>query len=185
MGRHTYGEPQAIAYDDSSEGRVEIGSFCSIAAGVRFLIDGDHRHDFITTSPLPGLAEHSPPGHGRSKGPISVGNDVWIGRDATILPRVTIGTGAVVGACAVVGADVRPYAIVVGNPAHEIRRRFSDEQCEMLLATEWWEWPDERIRAFIELLWSTDAEAFAAHVAANERASERSVLIREVAPCPL
>ena len=74
---------------------------------------------------------------------------------------VTIGTGAVVGAYSVVTKDVRPYAIVGGNPAREIRRRFSDEECELLLATRWWEWPDERIAEAIADLWSTDIRGFA------------------------
>jgi acetyltransferase-like isoleucine patch superfamily enzyme len=160
MGRHSYGDPQIIAYDDASGGRVEIGSFCSIAAGVRFLIDGAHRHEFITSSPLAQLAPSGPPGHARSQGPTIVGHDVWIGRDATILSGLTIGTGAVIGACAVVAGDVRPYAIAVGNPAREVGRRFTDEECDSLLKLRWWEWPDERIQASIEGLWSSDVRCF-------------------------
>ena len=60
---------------------------------------------------------------------------------------VTVGDGAVVGACAVVASDVRPYAVVVGNPAREIRRRFSDAQVDALLGIAWWDWPMEKILA--------------------------------------
>lgn len=158
MGRHSYGMPRIIVYDDAEPTRVTVGSFCSIAAGVRFLLDGDHRHEFITTSPML-HPDEKPPGHGRGKGSIDVGHDVWIGHGATILSGVAIGTGAVVGARAVVASDVRPYAIVVGNPAREIRRRFSDSQIGELLATEWWTWPDERIQAALPLLWSSDVGA--------------------------
>lgn len=158
MGRHSYGMPRIIVYDERVPTHLTIGAFCSIAAGVRFLLDGDHRHEFVTTSPILEFDE-MPPGHGRGKGPINVGHDVWIGHGATILSGVTIGTGAVVGARAVVASDVRPYAIVVGNPAREVRQRFSDEQIEDLLATEWWTWPDERIEAALPLLWSSDVSA--------------------------
>jgi len=89
-----------------------------------------------------------------------IGHDVWIGRDAALLSGVTIGTGAVVGAFSLVTRDVRPYAIVGGNPAREIRRRFDDEDCDLLLASRWWEWPPERIRAAAADLWSTDVRGF-------------------------
>ena len=162
MGRHSYGSPAVIAYLRDGPEQVDVGSFCSIAAGVSFLLDGGHRHDFVTSSPMMGMGFGNPPGHGRGKGSITIGHDVWIGREAKIMSGVTIGTGAVVGAYSVVTRDVRPYAIVGGNPAREIRRRFSDEDCERLLATRWWEWTDERIAAAIDDLWSTDIRGFVA-----------------------
>ena len=74
-----------------------------------------------------------------------VGNDVWIGREATILPGVTIGDGAVIGAHSVVTKDVRPYEIVAGNPARHIRLRFAESDIARLLAVRWWDWPIEKI----------------------------------------
>jgi acetyltransferase-like isoleucine patch superfamily enzyme len=115
---------------------VTIGAYCSLADGVRFdLGDG-------------------------SGGRIVVGNDVWIGRGAVIRAGVTIADGAVVGARAVVTQDVRPYAIVAGDPARERRRRFGDEQVAALLEIAWWTWPDERIRAHAALLCAGDVDAF-------------------------
>lgn len=67
------------------------------------------------------------------KGDTVVGNDVWIGRRAAIMPGVTIGDGAIIGAEAVVVRDAEPYTIVGGNPAREIRRRFSPEVIAELL----------------------------------------------------
>jgi acetyltransferase-like isoleucine patch superfamily enzyme len=160
MGRHSYGNPVVVAYDDHSTGHVDIGSFCSIASGVRFLIDGAHRTDFITSNPLHSLGLPAPDGHAASKGPVTVGHDVWIGRDATILSGVTISTGAVVGACAVVASDVRPYAVVVGNPAREIKLRFAESECAALLASKWWEWSDDHIRQSIDGLRSGDVLGF-------------------------
>ena len=55
--------------------------------------------------------------------PIRIGNKVWIGSNATILPGVTIGDGAIIAAGAVVTKDVPDYAIVGGNPAKIIRMR--------------------------------------------------------------
>jgi acetyltransferase-like isoleucine patch superfamily enzyme len=147
MGRHSYGTPRVIATAWDT-GRLRIGAFCSVAEDVTFLLGGNHRPDRVSTYPFRikfGLADANEDGVGASKGDIEVGNDVWIGRGAVILSGVTVGHGAVIGASAVVAGDVRPYAIVVGNPAREVRRRFSDEQVNALLAIGWWDWPIERI----------------------------------------
>lgn len=73
------------------------------------------------------------------KGDTIIGNDVWIGRRATIMPGVRIGDGAIIAAEAVVVKDVEPYTIVGGNPAKEIRKRFSPEIIQELLEIKWWE----------------------------------------------
>ena len=146
VGRHTYGQPEIPTFTGSAV-TVEIGSFCSIAANVTLLLGAGHNTEWVSTYPirevfgLPGRFEQHP----TYRGPTIVGNDVWIGRDALILDGVTIGHGAVIGARAVVTKDVRPYAVVGGVPAREIRRRFTDEQVEALLRIAWWEWSDERI----------------------------------------
>jgi acetyltransferase-like isoleucine patch superfamily enzyme len=163
-GRHTYGEP-AVATYPGDKASVRIGSFTSIAADVILMDAGHHRVDWITTFPIraifemPGAYED---GHPRSGGDITIGNDVWIGRGARILSGVTIGDGAVIGGYAVVAKPVRPYAIVVGNPAREIRRRFTDEQVEALQRIAWWDWSDEKIRAGVGLLCSDGVDAFIA-----------------------
>ena len=89
-----------------------------------------------------------------SRGDTTIGNDVWIGRDAMIMPGVTVGDGAIIGARAVVAADVPPYAIVVGNPARLIRRRFSDEEIAQLLRIAWWNWPIEMITEHLRTIWA-------------------------------
>lgn len=76
-----------------------------------------------------------------------VGNDVWIGHAAIILPGVTVGDGAVIAAGAVVSRDVPPYTIVGGVPARPIRKRFPDAVAERLQRIAWWNWPDELIFA--------------------------------------
>ena len=78
---------------------------------------------------------------------VAIGNDVWIGAGAIIMPGVSIGHGAVVGAGAVVTKDVEPYAIVAGVPAKTQRYRFEQDVREALLELAWWDWDDEKIHA--------------------------------------
>src|SRR5438477_4132033 len=152
MGRHSYGRPEIVRYT-GDEGRVDIGAFTSIAPGVQVFLGGNHNMHTVSTFPLRlrwGLPNGLEDGAPWSKGDVHVGNDVWIGKDAMILSGVTIGDGAVVGAGAVVASDVRPYAVVVGNPAREVRRRFNDDAVESLLRVRWWDWPDELIATRID-----------------------------------
>jgi hypothetical protein len=99
-------------------------------------------------------------GHPTSRGDINVGNDVWIGRNATILSGVSIGDGAVVGGSAVVSRDIPPYGIAVGNPATVVKKRFSDNQIAALLRIKWWDWPDELIIERVSALCSPDLDTF-------------------------
>jgi chloramphenicol O-acetyltransferase type B len=164
VGPNTYGTFR-INVGRGERGHVRIGAYCSIATGVEFTVGGNHRPDWVSTYPfrvLWGLPGAWTDGHPRPEGDIVVGNDVWIGTCALIFPGVTIGDGAVIGARAVVTRDVRPYSIVAGVPAREIRRRFSDEQIDKLLSLRWWDWPEERVRAHVELLSAPDVDAFLA-----------------------
>lgn len=162
LGEHSYGDPSVIAYPGDSA-KVEIGRYCAIADGTEFMVGGNHRPELVTAYPLrimfdlPGAFEDGCPA---TKGNIVIGNDVWIGTDALILSGVTVGDGAVIGASAVVSRDVRPYAIVAGNPAREIRRRFADPLVEALQRIAWWNWTDAEVRSRVEELSNPDVEAF-------------------------
>ncbi len=140
-------ERDAVLYAFGPE-RLVIGRYCAIAARVRFLMPGANHAD-LGPSPYP-FGIFGPPWAERtmdlvmaapSRGDTVVGHDVWIGYGALILPGVTIGPGAVVAAASVVTADVPPYAIVAGNPARVVRRRFEDEDVARLLRAAWWHWP--------------------------------------------
>jgi len=162
IGRNTYGGV-TIHVGAGDTGRVRIGAFCSFARDVELMAGGAHRMDWISTFPfrpfwlMEGYDRDGHPAPGRG---IVIGNDVWCGAGATILDGVTIGDGAVIGARAVVTKDVRPYAFVGGNPAREIRRRFSDAQIDGLLATAWWDWSDDVIKERVPLLTSGDVDGF-------------------------
>jgi maltose O-acetyltransferase len=68
--------------------------------------------------------------------PVTIGNDVWIGRRAIILPGVKIGDGCIIGAGAVVTKDLAPYSIAVGNPAKVVKNRGGNIAENLLSAHE-------------------------------------------------
>ncbi len=88
-----------------------------------------------------------------------IGNDVWIGHGAIVMPGVTIGDGVIVAAGSVVAKDVPSYTIVGGNPARIIRQRFSDAAIADLLAIRWWDWDIDRIEARLAAIEGADIDA--------------------------
>jgi virginiamycin A acetyltransferase len=146
--------------------RLVIGKFCAIAAGTAFIMNGaNHAMTGFSTYPFNIFGQGWEQGFDWAtiqagfKGDTTVGNDVWIGQEATIMPGVTIGDGAIVAAKSVVTADVPPYAIVGGNPAKLIRRRFADNVIAELLAIRWWDWSVDRITRNLDAIRGADLEA--------------------------
>lgn len=90
------------------------------------------------------------------KGDTIIGNDVWIGMEAVVMPGVTIGDGAIIGSRSVVVKDVPPYTIVGGNPAQPIKKRFDDRVIQSLMEIQWWHWPIEKIENNLEAILNTD-----------------------------
>jgi virginiamycin A acetyltransferase len=144
-------ERDAVLYAYGPE-RLIIGRYCAIASGVRFILPGANHAD-LGPSTFPfgifgepwaertmNLVMGAP-----SRGDTVVGNDVWLGYRALVLPGVTIGDGAVIAAAAVVASDVAPYSVVAGNPARVVRRRYDDEDVTRLLRAAWWHWPAELV----------------------------------------
>lgn len=161
MGRGSYGNPEVRSWGEGA--RLEIGAFCSFAQGVKIMLGGEHRPDWVTTYPFTVFHPNycnGITGHPKTKGNVVIGNDVWVAEDALILSGVTIGDGAVVGARAVVTKNVPPYAIVAGNPARIIKYRFDDETIQKLLAIKWWNWSDADMLAAVPYMLSTDIEVF-------------------------
>ena len=87
-----------------------------------------------------------------------IGNDVWIGHEAAIMPGVKVADGAIIAAKSLVTKDVSPYTIVGGNPATLIRQRFTDETIQMLLKVSWWNWDIEKITQNLEKIVGNDIE---------------------------
>nr|AMP57460.1 chlor_Acetyltrans_CAT [uncultured bacterium] len=146
-----------------------IGAFCSIGSGVRFIMAGNqgHRHDWISSFPfhyMPEVEAFDGAVDGfANAGNTVVGNDVWIGSEAMIMPGVCIGDGAVIGSRALVTKDVAPYAVVGGNPARLIKSRFSDQEIEMLLEARWWDWDESQLSTAIAILCSGNVSALYAY----------------------
>lgn len=143
--------------------KLIIGKFCQIAAGVEFVMNGaNHQMNAVTTFPFYTLEgwNMEPPALSDLplKGDTVIGNDVWIGQNAVILPGVHIGDGAIIGANSVVGSDVPPYTIVAGNPAKILRKRFDDELIDLLLKFRWWDKGVDEINGFIPILTCSDLE---------------------------
>ncbi len=108
--------------------KLIIGKFCAIARNPKFIMNGaNHKLDGFSTYPFyifgNGWEKAAPrAGELLYKGDTVIGNDVWIGYEATIMPGVKIGDGAIVAAKSVVVGDVEPYTIVGGNPAKCVRQ---------------------------------------------------------------
>ncbi|KQQ78944.1 CatB-related O-acetyltransferase [Aureimonas sp. Leaf324] len=146
--------------------KLVIGRFCAIATGARFVMNGaNHAMTGFSTYPFNIFGGGWEVGFdfttiaAGNKGDTTVGNDVWIGADALILPGVTIGDGAIIAASSVVSRDVAPYSIVAGNPASERRRRFEPEIVTRLLALRWWDWPIDRIGRNLAAIRGADIDA--------------------------
>ena len=143
--------------------RLIIGKFCQIAAGVEFVMNGaNHQMNAVSTFPfftLEGWNASAPQKSDMSlKGDTVIGNDVWIGQNATIMPGVHIGDGAIIGANSLVSKDVEPYTLVAGNPIRVIRKRFDDKLIDLLERFKWWDKSIEEINNLIPILTNGDLE---------------------------
>lgn len=166
---HGFDDCARFLLPDDGVDKLVIGSFCSIGSGAAFIMAGNqgHRSDWISTFPffwMPEMPAFAGAANGfQPAGDTVIGNDVWIGTEAIIMPGVRIGDGAVIGARAVVTNDVAPYAIVGGNPAKVIRKRFGDPDIARLLKLRWWDWSDDDLRAAMPILTSGDVAALHRH----------------------
>ena len=149
--------------------RLVIGRFCSIACGAKFMFtSGNHSMQSLANYTFPiffdewGLDAKDICDAWDNKGDTVIGNDVWIGYEAVIMPGVKLGDGAVIGTRALVTKDVPPYTIVGGVPAKPIRRRFDDATVEKLEALRWWDWDEDRLKRALPAIQAGDIAALAA-----------------------
>jgi len=133
--------------------KVHIGSYCAFGKNISIMSE-NHDKRFISMQGLfyksmfgtPHPGNQIFPNPFKTKGPITIGSDVWIGDNSLILSGVTIGHGAIVAAGSIVTRNVSPYSIVAGSPAKEIKMRYKSEIISSLLSIKWWEWTVEKIR---------------------------------------
>ncbi len=147
--------------DNSVICETKMGKFCSIGPNVRIAPGKHPTHTFVSTHP----AIYSNPAyclknfqnkdHHNPTRKVTIGNDVWICANAVIADGVKIGDGAIIASNSVVNSDVEPYTIVGGVPAKLIRKRFNDEQIEVLKDTEWWnkeyDWIEKNSHLFLNI----------------------------------
>lgn len=137
--------------------KLIIGKFCMIASDVKFIMNGaNHLTKSISSYPFAIFGEDWKDAmEGKqypTKGNTEIGNDVWIGFNSTIMPGIKIGDGAIIATNSTVTKNVEPYSIVGGNPAKEIKKRFTKEQIEKLLEIKWWNWEIEKITKNVQNL---------------------------------
>ncbi|MFN8580653.1 MAG: CatB-related O-acetyltransferase [Gemmatimonadaceae bacterium] len=156
-------EDNVLYHFEFNRDRLVIGKFCSIAADVKFIMNGgNHPTTWLTTYPFPIFGhgwESAMPASWPNRGDTVVGHDVWIGYGATIMPGVTIGDGAIVATASVVTRDVPPYAIVGGNPAAVVRYRFDEGTIARLQSLRWWDWDAATITENVAALCASDMNA--------------------------
>lgn len=138
-------------YNYFVSGDISIGRYCSLAPFVA-MYGSNHSISHLSSF------HNSPLFSGRLKSnqeykPITIGNDVWFGHGAIILPGVNIGDGAVVGAGSLISKDVAPFSIVVGNPQKEVRKRFPEKVIQALQNLKWWELPEDQLKKIEHLFY--------------------------------
>ena len=167
IGDWTYGNLTVMRWNTND--KLIVGKYSSIGPDVSIIFGGNHRQDWITTSPLPAGTFQAYKKFPKaknikdfiySKGEVKIGNDVWIGAKTIILSGSTIGDGVCIAAGSVVSGEIEPYSIVAGNPAKEIKKRFSEDIIKKLLTIKWWNFSDEKVNEYSELLCSENIETF-------------------------
>ncbi|GIU35236.1 Vat family streptogramin A O-acetyltransferase [Shewanella hafniensis] len=155
-------ESNVLYHFDFVGDKLIIGKFCAIAKDVKFIMNGaNHQVSGFSTYPFyifgNGWEKAAPnPEDLPFKGNTCIGNDVWIGYNATIMPGVKIGHGAIVASQSVVTKDVPPYAVVGGNPATVIKLRFEQDVIDELVTIAWWDWPIEKITQHLHAIAGAD-----------------------------
>ena len=158
LGAYSYAQSGAAIYN------AEIGPFCSISGGVIIGL-GAHPTSMVSTSPVFYDNEQPLPKFFAKDLKFTqvlprtvIGPDVWIGQGATIKAGIKIGAGAVIGAGSIVTKDIPPYAIAVGNPCRPIKFRFSEDVCQRLNDSRWWDLDEARLTELAPLF--SDVESF-------------------------
>jgi len=142
IGAHSFNN-HAMVYRWSNA-PLRIGRYCGISYHVKFIMDdGKHKVDRVTCYPFRKNKIGIDTG-------ITVGNDVWIGINSTILYGVTIGNGVIIAAGSVVTHDIPDYCVVGGVPAKIIKRRCTEGEAAQMNRIAWWDWDDAKVEECYE-----------------------------------
>ncbi|ETO93973.1 CatB-related O-acetyltransferase [Legionella oakridgensis] len=156
--RYLYGDEYSLNHWEPrwKIDQLYIGDYVCIAAEAVIMLGGNnnHRVDWFSLYPFKNNYIESY----ESRGDTVIGDGVWIGMRAMIMPGIQIGEGAVIAANAIVTKDVEPYTIVAGNPAKIVKKRFDNETIKRLLALNIYEWSDEKINEMKAYLCSSDID---------------------------
>jgi virginiamycin A acetyltransferase len=157
IGYKTY-HNGAFVWHWHTNSSLEIGKYCSIANDVHFVLDsGHHLLSEVSTFPHFNHLTNKNLNIGNKsasdfkneisteESKIIIGNDVWIGMCAVILPNVKIGNGVTVMAGAVVSHDIPDYAVVGGVPATIIKMKYNPETIKDLINIAWWNWEHQKV----------------------------------------
>lgn len=151
VGKGTYGDIFVLNHNPGPA--LKIGSFCSIAPEVKFILSSEHNLKTISTYPFKVKFLGDCVSEASSKGDIIIEDDVWIGYGSIIMSGVKIGRGSVIAAGAVVTKDVKPYSIVGGVPAKFIKKRFEDDVCAELAELNFENLTKNNIRDYLQLFY--------------------------------
>ena len=178
VGKYTYGNsnievkkygPLGHGKHSWSNSEIIIGKYCSIGSGIKMYLNENHRYDWVTTYPFGHLSTQifnnfkTDLHDGRmskGNGNITIGNDVWIADNVTIMSGVNIGDGAVIATNTHVVKDILPYSITGGNPGKHIKFRFNELQIEKLLQIKWWDFDEEIINNNLSYFVNDDIDKF-------------------------
>lgn len=165
VGRYSYGpKPTLLGPPPVVKSLVQgskIGSFCSVAPGLKFIFRGKHMVNWVSTYPFRDMWKINVPINDLPKNdPIIIGNDVWIASNVSIMQGVNVGHGSVIAQESFVTKNIPPYAIAGGHPANIIRFRFTDNQISELLDIAWWDWEYDKILRYLPFMLSENTDEF-------------------------
>ena len=131
---------------------VSIGKYCALGPNLTIMgVNHDWNYPAVQGVFYKNMFSKDHPNDysskARTKGKISIGNDVWIGEDVYILSGVSIGDGCCIGARSVVTRSMPAYSICAGTPCRVVSTRYKADIAQYLLELQWWDWPEEKIKA--------------------------------------
>lgn len=149
IGQKSYCANMIDSHHLGAETEITIGNYTSIGQNFKLIGSSGHSLDSLSTFPFPSSS-------GRKVKLISIGSDVWIGDDVTVIGEVRIGNGCIIGAGSIVTKDLNDFGIYVGAPARLVKYRYSSEVIQRLKRVAWWDRDEGTINRLEKLLTGDD-----------------------------